>query len=165
MFTESGKFTTTCHTGILFAQRLVLDNTGTVRAYTMQDLLTCCVFGFTMQAGTMCQLDFAVTPDLAAQLCEYLIKIKPIYVQDQATAILAALSLLPDLILAVYIGGIPSTLQEYVSRSNCFIILHSELVNIPKPTYAKAGTPQQLYFLTQFACMRFCLHGGSRATG
>ena len=143
-------------------QRLVLDDTGTVRAYAMQDLLTCGVFGFVMQGGTTCQLDFAVVPlaqfvlntqnGLLSQpgFASIRLKLKVIYVPDQTIATLAALSALPDLILTLYIGGSPATLQDYVTRTGKFITLDAALRAIPKPTYPGAGTPKQLYYLTQF---------------
>ena len=143
-------------------QRLVVDATGQVRGYTVPDLLACGVFGMSISGGVACQLDYAVAP-----LAHFVLdpqsglmgmpafapirsKLKAIYLPGETQSILGALAQLPDLVLANYIGGSSSSLQDYVSKSGLFVSLYDALQAAPKPTYAQAGSPSQLYYLTQY---------------
>ena len=143
-------------------RRLVIDPNGQARGYTVQDLLACGVFGMSISGGVACQLDYAVAP-----LAYFLLnvqpgllstptfapirsKLKPIYLPGETPMLLSILTQLPGLILSTYIGGPSTTLQDYVAKSTLFVSLYSSLQTAPKPTYTQAGTPAQLYYLTQF---------------
>jgi len=142
-------------------KRLVMDSLlGVTRGYTVTDLLGCGVFGI-LQGG-VCQLDYAVVP-----LAWYVLgnsnlmstfpssvraNLKFKYNSKDTGLVLQALNLLPDAIIANYIGGSAKTLQDYVSMSNRFVVLYNALGAISsKPIYpGGVGAPNQLYYLTQF---------------
>ena len=140
-------------------QRLVITPMGESRPYTVQDLVSCGVFGF--EYDNICQLDFAVVPLAWYTLNGNPIKsssfklatasLKASYTPDDKTAMLAVLSQLPDLFLDGFIGGQPVDFQDYLSKSAIFEQLYSTLSQINvKPIYSGAGQPNQLYYLTTY---------------
>ena len=136
-------------------QRLVIDS-GEVRGYTIQDLLSCGVFGIWQAKSSTCRLDFAVVPLAYFVLNNPNIfpairpKLAEIYTSEKTATLLTVLQQLPGSVLANYIGDAPKTLQDFISQSQLFISLYDSLNQIPKPVYTTAGTPNQLYFITQY---------------
>lgn len=76
--------------------------------------------------------------------------LKTTYTQDQTDTFFTVLSQLPELVLSNYIGGIPSTLDEYITKCDLLISLYNSFGGISKPTYPTAGSPNQLYYLTKY---------------
>ena len=145
--------------GLQINQRLVIDG-GRQRAYSMQDLLQCGVFGYQTEFGT-CRLDYAVAP-LAGFMLVYhgdqihenefagIADLADAYTPDKTTDVWRMLILLPDLLLNLIVGGRPTSLQDYMDKSAKFEEIYSRLGQLEKPTYTDAGIPMQLYKLTQY---------------
>ena len=152
--------------GVVVPQRQVMDS-GTVRGYLMNDLMSCGVFGYLTASG-LCRIDFAVAP-LAALFLDASFpsaaspwKRRPAfaglaamtseqYTKSDVTARLAMLRSLPDIVLSDYIGGAPVTLQEYVTRSALFVTLFEAMQRLNVPVYGDGvGAPRQLYYLTLY---------------
>ena len=147
--------------GVVVAQRQVIDNS-VKRGYTVSDLIKCGVFGFQMSSGA-CRLDYAVVPLASLFLSTFTTwKTMPgftevntltdTYSPDDAIvkSRLAMLNKLPGLILQHHIGGSPATLQDYVTNGAKFTALFVEIKKLNVPSYAEAGAPKQLYYLTQY---------------
>ena len=145
------------------AQRMVLDN-GAPRGYLMADLLQCGVFGYQSSGENgMCRIDFAVAP-LAGMILvqqshlldtiEYssIAELKEAYPPDNLAKVRGLLDKIPDLILTHFVGGRPTSLQDYVTKSAIFAGMYGALGSIDKPQYTEsnAGVPRQIYKLTQF---------------
>jgi hypothetical protein len=150
----------------VIVNRMVLDN-GVSRPYTVMDMIKCGSFGslITSSSTELCQLDYAVVP------LAYVYKISDVvntvsprrtslmqqgsYSSTSLVSVFRDLYGLPALFIDKYIGGMPTTLTEYIDRTEIFIQLH-ELIKqqIPKPVYVDegggggAGTPMQIYHLT-----------------
>jgi hypothetical protein len=142
----------------LIDKRLVLDSMGNPRGYTINDLLACGVFG-SLVPGGVCALDYAIVPLAKVVLDGKLFSIRQIpkftftYAPSSTKNMLAILQGLPAGIIQYYIGGQPTTLQDYVQKSARFAALYATMAKIEKPTYAEAGTPNQLYYITQYGAL------------
>jgi hypothetical protein len=145
--------------GKQISQRLVSE-WGQTRAYSMQDLLQCGVFGYQNEYGT-CRLDYAVAPLAGLMLVFHgnliqetefaeIAELTDAYAPDKTPAVLRMLALLPDLVLRFIIGGRPTSLQDYIDKSTKFNDIHSKMSQLEKPRYTDAGIPGQIYKLTQY---------------
>lgn len=152
--------------GQLISHRLVLDN-GKTRGYLIQDLLQCGVFGYlsTGENG-LCRIDYAVAPLAGLILIHYtsllnspeyagVSDLSEAYPPDNTATVWGMLAALPDLILAHFIGGRPTELNDYVTKSARFAAMYREIGGIDKPVYTEsdAGVPMQIYKLTQFGAL------------
>jgi len=139
--------------------RLVLAS-GAVRIYGIGDLLACGVFGYVTSSG-QCRLDYAIVPLAYIVLNNNMLQaakasargLADTYVPGGKQTMLSVLQGLPELIINTYIGGRPSTLQDYVAMSAKFVLLYEAFKQIDAPKYDTAGTPMQLYNLTLFGAL------------
>ena len=146
--------------GVQIGQRLVIDS-GSTRGYRMQDLLQCGVFGYQTE-DLMCRIDYAVAPlagMLLLQLSDLLqdseyssvAGLTESYPPDDASEVLRMLTAIPDLIIAKFIGGKPTSLQDYVAKSAIFEEIYDRINRIDKPAYDNnAGKPRQIYKLLRY---------------
>lgn len=139
--------------------RRVLDG-DTERGYTIEDMLSCGVFGVLKSPERItCMLDFAVVP-LAKLLIAGVISnvgfpsfASSEYPKDKKADMLAKLQQLPDLVLSRHIGGPPTSLKDYMAKTSKFVALYSAIGQIAKPNYTDAGVPNQIYNTTLFGAM------------
>lgn len=146
------------------SQRLVVDS-GVVRGYVLSDLLSCGVFGIFDSATGTCKIDYAVAPlaylvlkaGTTGPLASATFKMirttlgTGSYTPARTQVMLQTLLQLPDLFLSQYIGGPPINLDDYLTKCELFVALYQSLSAIPnRPTYDEAGTPAQIYYLTQY---------------
>ena len=151
--------------GVVIAQRRVMDG-ATQRGYAMNDLLRCGAFGYQLASG-LCRVDYAVAPLVSLALNTFPAwKTTPGFISAGVNALtdtytpgdasvkarLAMLNKLPGLVLSEYVGGRPTTLQEYVTRSEKFVTLFAEIKKLYVPGYSEegAGPPRQLYYFAQY---------------
>ena len=148
----------------VIVNRIVLDN-GVSRPYTVVDMIKCGSFGslITSSKTELCQLDYAVVPLAYIYKASSAVNtVSPVrtslmqqgsYSSASLISVFKDLYSLPALFIDRYIGGMPTTLTEYVDRTERFIQLHESIKQIPRPVYGDyegvaVGTPMQIYHLT-----------------
>ncbi|MBV5332013.1 hypothetical protein JZU54_00120, partial [bacterium] len=72
------------------------------------------------------------------------------YLASDKQARLDVLNALPEAIITAFVGGRPTTFQDYITGSQKFSDLFSQIRGINMPVYEEAGAPSQIYFLTLY---------------
>jgi hypothetical protein len=117
------------------------------RGYLMQDLLQCGVFRYlSTNENGLCRIDFAVAPLAGLILTQksYLLdsseyssiaELKEAFPPDSTSKVVTMLTVIPELIVAIMIGGRPTSLQDYAGISAIFVDIHNSLANLDKSMY------------------------------